>query len=498
VIRRRTVGAACALLAVVGLAGGVAATSDRVAVVTRAPRAQLVASAPVVLGETRVERFQQRVDGIDVLGAEAIVAVDAGRPARVITDATRDGLSVPDGPRVSRERAIDTAIRSARVRELRDPAPEATLAVDPSVRGGRLVWHVEISSSRPTADLETIVDAATGRVIDSRHLEVSDTATAMVFDPNPVVANGGTTGLADDKDKDSPLLDSLRVPVTLDHLNAGMACLEGAFVRALVTRRSRPVCDPDRDFSDVTRSQVTFEALMAYFHIDRLQTYIQSLGVGDVNNRQTRVIANWFRFDNSFYLPRDETIRLGRGGVDDGEDADVIVHEYGHAIQDAQVRRYGRSRDARALGEGFGDYLAAVASAEFSPVSTHEDDVCIFDWDATAFSLGRCIRRADMTRTLAEAQAKCRRQIHCVGQVWSSSLFRLREALGDDALGRSVVDRVVLASHFLEKRDVTFPEAGRAVECADEMLYPAGAVGDCVGEHHAAIHAELVSAGILP
>ncbi|MEZ4916786.1 MAG: hypothetical protein R2836_07345 [Chitinophagales bacterium] len=37
--------------------------------------------------------------------------------------------------------------------------------------------------------------------------------------------------------------------------------------------------------------------------------------------------------DNSFFSPATP-LRLifGEGGVDDAEDADVIIHEYGHAI----------------------------------------------------------------------------------------------------------------------------------------------------------------------
>jgi hypothetical protein len=36
----------------------------------------------------------------------------------------------------------------------------------------------------------------------------------------------------------------------------------------------------------------------------------------------------------------------------------VIWHEYGHAIQDAQVPSFGSSEEAGAIGEGFDDYWA--------------------------------------------------------------------------------------------------------------------------------------------
>ena len=43
-----------------------------------------------------------------------------------------------------------------------------------------------------------------------------------------------------------------------------------------------------------------------------------------------------------------------------GEDADVVVPELGHATQNAQVPGYGPggTTEQRAMGEGFGDFLA--------------------------------------------------------------------------------------------------------------------------------------------
>ncbi len=51
---------------------------------------------------------------------------------------------------------------------------------------------------------------------------------------------------------------------------------------------------------------------------------------------------------------------MGAGGVDDGEDAEVILHEYGHAVHDAQVPGWGDTHEGGAMGEGWGDFLAAV------------------------------------------------------------------------------------------------------------------------------------------
>ena len=90
----------------------------------------------------------------------------------------------------------------------------------------------------------------------------------------------------------------------------------------------------------------------------------------------------------------------------------MILHEYGHAIQDDQVRGFGHGDQAGAIGEGFGDYWAAAMSSR-SPGTSNRDDVCIFEWDGVGWgsfvpAFGRkCGRRADSGDTLSEAQTSC-------------------------------------------------------------------------------------------
>jgi hypothetical protein len=92
---------------------------------------------------------------------------------------------------------------------------------------------------------------------------------------------------------------------------------------------------------------------MAYYWVTQAQRYIQSLGFGStlqaVNKRQQLLRINQFGGDNSFYSDGTGklTITFGKGGVDDAEDAEVIVHEYGHSVQDNQVPGFGSTPDAR-------------------------------------------------------------------------------------------------------------------------------------------------------
>ncbi len=502
-LRRSTALAAVLVFVSVGAASGSGARSvgDAQSPATsqvRAPSSELVVDRTIPLGNARVHRVKQRVSGIEVLGSLAIVSETKGA-SRVLSDTTKAGLSRPSDASIGRGRAIEIAMKHAGVRVLREGEATAQLAILP-VGAGKLVWKVEIAAGEPLADLEVLIDAATREVLRLTDLLRYETGAAALFDPNPPVSNGGSAGLEDRKDKDSDLLTALRTPVALPRIDPGQTCLIGAFVEVRVRKQKKRVCDGALDWTDVTRSSNDFEALMAYFHIDRTQEYIQSIGFTNVNNRQQLVLADSFKAQNAFYSPFKKRIQFGTGRIDSAEDADVIVHEYGHAIQDNQVPGYGRSFDAGAMGEGFSDYLASALSAERSPTTSIENQLCMSEWFGLAIkgSVG-CLRRLDDPRALTEAfgNARCALSIHCIGQVWSSALFSLRTALGDDVSARSVMDRVILAAHFLMPPDVSFAQAAAAVECADDSLYPAGAIGDCQGEHFAQIHAEFVSRAFL-
>ena len=102
---------------------------------------------------------------------------------------------------------------------------------------------------------------------------------------------------------------------------------------------------------------------MAYFHIDATQAYSRSLGFTNLVDRPLLARARANDEDNSYFDPQAFEVGFGTGGTDDAEDLDVVVHEYGHAIQESQVRDFGDSREGGAMGEGFGDYLAAVMAA---------------------------------------------------------------------------------------------------------------------------------------
>jgi len=415
-----------------------------------------------------------------------VVETAAGE-AELVVDDTVPGLSAPAPAELGSRAAVKRAKRATGAGGLR-AEPRARLGIDP--RSGRPAWEVRLAAARPVADLLVSVDAVSGRVLSSRDLLRRATASASLFDPNPVVTQGGSSGLRDAKDRGSTQLGSLRRPVTLERLLGRRGCLRGEYAEVRLGPQTKRVCRRSRAWEDVGRARGSFEALMAYFHIDRTRGYVESLALTrDLRRKPQRVHANAYRPDNSYFSPFQRLIVLGTGGVDDGEDGDVIVHEYGHSVQDQQRHLFPATAQGEAIGEGFGDYLAAAMSS-LSTGGEDRFDTCMFEWDAISYTNRRCARRTDKEITLQRANRRCRRQIHCVGEAWSGALWELRGALGFDAEGRSVGDRIVLQSQFMYARRTGFRDAARALVAADELLY--------AGAHASAVEAEMVERGFCP
>ena len=332
-------------------------------------------------------------------------------------------------------------------------------------------WKVIIPASDPPHDWRVYIDAQTGSVLHKEDMLKMATAIGRVFDPNPVVTLNDTR-LRDKK----PLPDQAYKQVELPEL-ALSGYLDGPYVS---TGNTKNRCrSKNRQFL-FTRNKPPFKEVMVYFHIDRVQRYIQSLGFNNVNHRSIPVNIAGTTDDNSFYSPATKSLTFGTGGVDDAEDADIILHEYGHSIQDNQVPGFGSSAEAQAMGEGFGDYLAASFFAEVKPERLR---LCVGSWDATAYSPDDppCLRRVDSNKRYPRDMVG---EEHADGEIWSACLWQIREALG-----RHAADKLIIAHQFLIRRDVSFKDAVLGLILADRQLHQ--------GAHEKRIKEIFIRRGIL-
>lgn len=320
------------------------------------------------------------------------------------------------------------------------------------------VYRVVVHSNQPFGAWETFIDAESGKLIKKVDINRKAEGTGKVFMPNPVVSSGSLTGLKDNNDTDSATLNNQLKTVTLKGLNG-----TGFLVGDYVTISSKAKTKSSTLQFNYTRANDSFEDVMAYYHIDTLQRYIQQIGFNNINNRSIKVNVNGTRDDNSFYSPSTKALTFGTGGVDDAEDAGIIAHEYGHSIQDNQVPGFGNSAEGGAMGEGFGDFLGATY--EDATSNTGYGKACIGEWDATSYSSSNptCLRRLDNNKVYPR---DVQNEVHADGEIWAQGEYEMAQAFG-----RDVATKIILQSHWSLTPNAKFNDGAKAIKQADALLY---------------------------
>ncbi len=297
----------------------------------------------------------------------------------------------------------------------------------------------------------------------------TSTGTGTVFMVNPVQSSGDQN-LTDQKDSAAAVPSDAYATVTLHNLD-GSGYLKGTWVN-VVAETGTPAYSPTGVFS-YRRDDDRFEQVMAYYFVDAAQRYLQGLGFGSelaaANAESQDVRTNQWGADNSFSWDKHDVIRFGKGGVDDAEDGEVIVHEYGHAVHDAQVPGFGSSLEAGSIGEAFGDYLAVAVGLHEATVNNwpvKADPTCVADWDSVSYSPApHCLRTLSENKHYPE---DVRGEVHADGEIWSQALWTIRTSLG-----ATVADRIIVNAQFGFAPDTSFAAAAKTTVATASTMYGA-------------------------
>ena len=318
--------------------------------------------------------------------------------------------------------------------------------------------------------------------------------TGLVFDPDPLTTAGVEYGGAyvDANDADVEALNNERIEVALLDITLSTDSfyrLEGPFVT--IDGASQiggtgwtPPAEADPAGFQYGRANDFFEAVMTYYHIDKSQRYVQALDVGrDIQAVPVRVNPHGLGIaDNSKYFPGINAIAFGDGGIDDGEDADVIWHEYAHALLQGSAPGLLNNNEGRALHEGWADYWAASYSRGLIDAGKvpERDWRKVYTWDGNESWTGRFIdRQGTYPEDTRCDDGPC--DIYNDGLLWATTLM---EIYAD--IGKEVTDRLNLASHGYLGPPVTFADAAEALIQADLDLYGGehlGLIIDRLGAH---------------
>jgi Zn-dependent metalloprotease len=422
-------------------------------------------------GGTHV-RFAQTYHGIPVYRAEVVVSVnDANEVGTMISSSRPDIRLLSLTPSLSPDQAV-TFARTALT--ARGPALRNTESADLTIYRmpdgeDRLAYRITSVLEDPPGDWEVLIDAQTGAELsrEDRYVNATAQGTGYVFRRNPLSASRhhyGDPGFTNDSDSDS--LNACRALVTLDSiaLDAGLYRLAGP--GCIITDIESPIdsvsyAEVSPDAFRYRRSQAGFEAVMAYYHTTLAHERVRALGFDIPALASLRVDPHGYQGkDNSHYSPGGNWMAFGTGGVDDAEDADVIWHEYGHAIQYNIIPSWGGSECA-ALGEGFGDYWAASYARSLGEWTPAEPEYnWIFGWDGhNPYWNGRILN--DERKYPFPSGS-----VHIAGQIWASALMGIH-----DDLGRDVADRIILKSLYYLAPEATATDNAQALLQADRDLY---------------------------
>ena len=395
-----------------------------------------------------VVRFRQQVAGIPVYGPDLAVKLDRDGRVTHVASGYRPGpapaATVPAVPaEAARAIALDHLAVSGGV-EWERIGLVVFHGATAGATGVRLAWQVDVVARlAPQGEWRVMVDAVTGELFgaeDRAYYGTTVDGTATVFDPDPLSSAGATygdAGFVDGADADTAELTAEVFPRALLDITetAGTFSLVGPWAECVDWDNPFKGCFFQTSSAwSFTRSEDAFEAANVYYQIDTYMRYLNdTLGLAIEPHQYPGGVQydphGFNGADNSSYNSGSGRLRFGEGGVDDAEDADVVIHELGHGLHDWATG--GGLSQVEGLSEGIGDFAAAEYSRAFGHWGPGDpQNQWVFSWDGhNPFWSGRVTNWTD-TRTYPIHLVG---QVHTDGQFWSSCNMQVWDAIGRDA-----------------------------------------------------------------
>lgn len=446
--------------------------------------------------------YNQFYENLPVFDEEIKVSVNKklqimNASSNVVTLKATRGFDRGEGNQAA---AIEAALKAVngKIHPKLQPVAEAGMlrrsAGDPTK-----VFRVNFQTVQPTGAWEVLVNAKDNEIISLKNAAIYAAGKGKVFNPNPVISSG-KYDFTDNNDADSPFLTKQLVSVPLLYLD-GKGKLNGKFANTSLTWTFERATSRNLTFN-FTRSDDRFEEVMAYYWVTEGTLYLKKLGYPNLLNRSIPIDVNYLAKDdlgklvedyNAFYSPWNKGLNFGTGGVDTAEDATVILHEYGHALLDAQSPGMLRGGgEARAIHEAFGDYWAASFFAKLNQQKSVWN-VYLGSWWAigiptewvNCFQPGSapCLRRLDTPKHYPEDLDPDMEE-HNNGEIWSACLWQIWLQLG-----KTNADKLILESNFRLPRNAKFKDAANAIIATNRDLNK--------GTNETALRKIFVDKGIL-
>lgn len=320
-------------------------------------------------GETL--RFSQEMNGVPVLNGD--IAVHFNKQGFITymaeTVYTKNLQKINTTPTISAQAALEKAKIVSEPKGNIEFEENKLFVYNLNDGDTKLVYRVTINSYEKKGSWETIIDAHTGEVISMKDVSIyhnghdeplpkkketpkkimgsenktlKTSGTAYVFDPDPLSPTQQTYGgtYVDNNDATNASLDAARTLVNLPDVTllGSTYSLNNSYVMiADFEAPSTGLFSQSTPHFLFNRNEQGFEAVNVFYHIDKNLRYInETLGIQckpTLNSGVVRYDPHGVSgTDNSHYVLGTQSLAFGKGGVDDAEDADVIIHELGHGV----------------------------------------------------------------------------------------------------------------------------------------------------------------------
>lgn len=290
--------------------------------------------------------------------------------------------------------------------------------------------------------------------------------SVKVFGPDPLTSAGVNYGppYKDNNDMRHPLLDNERLTksVVVTYDSSGLFRPENDYVKILDFNPPNisPVTSTSNEMY-YTRDEDGFEDMNVLYHITTHKEHLIGLGFPSIPDYTIEVDAHAVNgADQSFFSTATNPGRLyfGEGGVDDAEDADVIIHEYTHSVIYVASPSTTASTERRCIEEALGDYFAASYSNSFGLFNEHQ----VFNWDGhNEFWPGR---EVESGKDYGQSSFK-NGNIYSHTDLFASPLMEI-----NDKLGRNTADELVLEALFNLGPNTTMSEMAGFIILSDSLL----------------------------
>jgi MYXO-CTERM domain-containing protein len=404
---------------------------------------------------------RQTWNELPVYGGRLVADYDSQKTLRTVRGAALSTLPDSSTPVVTAAEAINYArgLVDGMLGTGETWAPITTLGVFARDGQGTLVQVVDLSTAEPVGAWRVFVDASSGEVLTWE--QRLWTASADVYGSNPiaselteVVLPGVTDSLAN---------EYARVSSCTEFDGQQWEC-------SAIEQQATPDADGDFFFTpDPTNLDDPFCEVQMFWHLDLVSRWFEDQfgfrATGNLGPVAMEGIVN-FELQNAFYGDIDgdgvAEVSFGQGGgIDYAYDADVVYHEFGHAVFGSVVDssggrwdEYGRLVAPSALNEGSADLFSVAITMD--PVLGEY---------AGGAGTGNGIR--DL-----EPDLHCPTDIygesHADGLIWGSMGWNVMD---DPELGGLVGAHLVFGALNIWGEDTTFKGAGEALmESADDLL----------------------------